>query len=402
MQISLVKVLKQIMAGYNVPVIVIKHIQDLEDVPYLKYRSAFIFDKDIQQEMQQILKSVLANTVYVIEDFLGIQHLYFYLQETKQYCIIGPFRTTASLKKDIEIFKGIDVSNETVEEMKNYYGNVPLVDEQIIHMSIIPILATAFSKERLEVKKIKESKPNSIIPSPMLFEKKEKTLEETMDRIEKRYEVEKELLDAVKNGDLAKAMYLTSKMQSREMIERFFGSLRLQKNSLIVYNTLLRKSIEKGRVHPYYIDEISARYSRQIELLNDDDDYFAFANRMISDYCSYVHKYSLNNYSSLVKIIIHYININLENDLSLHIIADYVNMNASYISNVFKQEVGVTLTDYIHHQRVQMAKELLRETNYSISFIAERVGIYDENYFSRIFKKISGYSPRAYRNRYLK
>ena len=67
---------------------------------------------------------------------------------------------------------------------------------------------------------------------------------------------------------------------------RFEGTLYQQKNKMIVLNTLLRKAIEPSKVHPYYIDAISSKYSRIIEEANEVPNEMMW--QMTRDYCAYV------------------------------------------------------------------------------------------------------------------
>lgn len=69
----------------------------------------------------------------------------------------------------------------------------------------------------------------------------------------------------------------------------------------------------------------------------------------------------------------------------------------SYLSSLFKQDTGTTLTDFINTQRIQRAANLLSSTEQNISVVAEQVGILDVNYFTKMFKKSMGSTPTQYR-----
>lgn len=70
----------------------------------------------------------------------------------------------------------------------------------------------------------------------------------------------------------------------------------------------------------------------------------------------------------------------------------------AYFRSIFKSIVNMSPTDYLNHVRISRALELLQVTSLSIAEIASRVGIYDANYFSRLFKKVTGYPPRYFKS----
>lgn len=86
-----------------------------------------------------------------------------------------------------------------------------------------------------------------------------------------------------------------------------------------------------------------------------------------------------------------------EPNLSLNRVAREVNISANYLSGVFSQEKGCTLTEYITDKRMEKARELLRTTDKRSGEVALEVGYRDSHYFSFIFKKTQGCTPRAYR-----
>ncbi len=107
-------------------------------------------------------------------------------------------------------------------------------------------------------------------------------------------------------------------------------------------------------------------------------------------------KYPLDQLS-LIQQIDQYIEINYKKKLSLDDIADALHINSSYLSRVYKLKKGKNLFDAILNLRIEAAKDYLINTDKRTYEISELVGVEDSSYFSKMFKKITGMSPKEYR-----
>ena len=109
---------------------------------------------------------------------------------------------------------------------------------------------------------------------------------------------------------------------------------------------------------------------------------------------------SARKYSDIIKTAQDMIMQNyMQEDISLNSVAEIVDMSPSYFSSVFSKEVGKTFVEYLTEIRMDKAKELLMCTSMKTSDIGHRVGYKDSHYFSFIFKKKQGCSPKEYRAR---
>ena len=123
---------------------------------------------------------------------------------------------------------------------------------------------------------------------------------------------------------------------------------------------------------------------------------------MLHKYCLMVKNHSMTGYSQVIKDVISYIDFHYAEDLSLAFFAEMCNMNKNYLSSLFKKEAGITLTDYIHQVRLRRAITLINSSSLSITTIAASCGYNDINYFTRIFKRTYGMSPKQYQKSILR
>ena len=92
-----------------------------------------------------------------------------------------------------------------------------------------------------------------------------------------------------------------------------------------------------------------------------------------------------------------YVHENYKNELRLKNIAEYIGINESYLSHLFKKEYGKSLITYLNEYRILKAQELILSSDVSLNLIAEAVGYPNYTYFSKVFKSITGTNAIDYR-----
>ncbi len=215
--------------------------------------------------------------------------------------------------------------------------------------------------------------------------------------LERRYAAENRLMYAVTHGQADTAEALMDSFSDARLERRSPDKVRDLKNYSIIANTLMRKAAESGKVHPMHIDSISSRFAKEIETARTAEEIYRLGREMARKYCLLVNNYSMKNYSPLVQKVLARVDADLTSDLGLEAQARLLNVNASYLSSLFKKETGCTLTDYVNNRRIEYAIYLLNTTDMQIQSIAQNCGFMDVNYFTRVFKKIVGRTPTEYR-----
>ena len=316
-------------------------------------------------------------------------------EENTLYCI-GPW-ADGPQSKESRAWCQTYLDEKAQKAVEEYHNRVRQLDDSAIKTSIFAVASLLYPEGEMKTVEWREFMPLRFRASVESFREKSFTEELPAELIAERYDAENQMLAAVTKGDAAAAMAAHERFSRFQLAPRLRSPLRDFKNFSIILNSLLRKAIEQASVHPYYIDHISARFALEIEALGSVEEGKRLRMRMLREYCSYVQKYSLRQYSPLIQKVINRINLHLESNLSLKTLAAECYISPSYLSNVFKQETGQTLTDYISSRRMERAAKLLLTTNARVAVVAEEVGILDVNYFTKMFKAATGETPTHFR-----
>lgn len=111
---------------------------------------------------------------------------------------------------------------------------------------------------------------------------------------------------------------------------------------------------------------------------------------------------NLYEYEKLVLKAQEYIRQHLSNDLNMQGIADYLHCSTSHLMHIFKKKTGKTVIEYITDERINKARQILKDSELPIHQTARICGYEDYSYFTRVFKKETGVTPRNYREIYRK
>lgn len=102
--------------------------------------------------------------------------------------------------------------------------------------------------------------------------------------------------------------------------------------------------------------------------------------------------------SADIKQIYNYIDMHLTSKITLEELSEFTGKAPSYLSNKFKHEVGITISEYLLHRRLEEAKEMLLFTNFSSQEIADNLNFASQSYFIKRFREQVGQTPKAYRD----
>lgn len=369
----------------------------------LGLRTLLEIDEAFEKPLIDVLGQVLPNTIHLLMD--GYMCKYIYLQLpgdiSENVLVIGPYQVKSFNHEEVlELAEKNNVPPAKMRDFESFYNGLPVVGDEGQLISLVDTFGefiwNGSSNYQFAEYELETSFENvTSIINKSLSEHDNLTWNSKL--IEARYAYENEFLFAVTQGNYPKAKHLISQVNSIQFDQRNADPIRDMKNYCIIINTLFRKSVERGGVHPIHIDSVSSEFAKKIELRSTLEEIQKLIYEMVKVYCQLVNKYSVKDYSPTVQKVIVMIESNLASDLTLSELAATLNINASYLSTVFKKETGKTVTGYVNEKRIELAQELLKTTNLQIQTIAQYCGIVDVHYFTRLFKKLSGVSPKQYR-----
>ena len=250
---------------------------------------------------------VNADIIKVIDNFKR-NYILITLPEIKRASalIIGPFLNKEFNSNDIlELSEQIKAPPKLAKDIENYYGSLPI----ILISSHLYGLIDAFAEHIYSTTNFKmiDVTKEYDWALPIISAQESITPEQTswnMELMQKRYDYENELMEAVARGQEHKIDVMFSRFTSMPFERRLKDPVMNFKNYIIVMNTLLRKAAEQGGVHPVYLDKISSEFALQIEGISTITNIQNMMSEMFHAYCRLVKKHSLKNYSPAVGKII--------------------------------------------------------------------------------------------------
>ncbi len=356
-------------------------------------------DKAYVQEFDKIFFEVKDKTVYRYADAFACRYIVFKLPDVDgEFALtIGPYLTAELTNERIlEQAEQAGIMPRQSKRLEVYYAELPLLTETHTLFAIVDTFAERLFGKRFAVADVateEESIEPPLASSHLLADDPEWA----MQAMEKRYAYENEMMQAVEQGHIHKAELFLKGFTEISFEKRLVDPLRNLKNYAIIMNTLLRKAAERGGVHPVYLDTLSSLFARKIESLPSVLAGNELMHEMFRSYCRLVKKHSTRQYSFPVQKAIAYIDADLTADLSLRALAKAQQLSDGYLSSLFHRETGKTLTDYVNERRIQHAKRLLETTSLQVQTVAQHCGVLDIHYFTRLFKKYTGMTPRSYR-----
>jgi two-component system response regulator YesN len=211
-------------------------------------------------------------------------------------------------------------------------------------------------------------------------------------------ESERELMGKVKIGDRTGAKEILNSILGTILFHNP-GDLGVLKVRLLELLSILSRSAVEGGVDVDVMLEKNLNFVNKVMHINNQQDLCAWISTALNEFIELVYSSQDARKVTQIRPAINYIDANYDKPITLADIAKVSYLSVSRLAHLFKEQMGITIIDYLTSVRIERAKQLLLGTEQSCTEICFQVGYNNQSYFSRTFKELVGMSPRQFRNR---
>lgn len=211
------------------------------------------------------------------------------------------------------------------------------------------------------------------------------------------YEKERLLLSLLRKKDFPQIKERIDDLLSYTIFSEKEGLSRTKLCALEMACVLARLSIETGADN-YIKQELFVIYPNLLQSASSFENLYRLQNEMAEFFMQYLHRLPrLSAGWTCVCQAKGFVHRNYPDRLTLSAASNYVNLNPSYFSSVFRRTNSIPFNTFVNQVRIAHSRQLLADTQQSVLDIAIAVGFEDQGYFTKTFRKYCGMTPGAYR-----
>lgn len=358
-----------------------------------------LFSGDILRELdvKDLLENAMSefpNKPFILENQIGLLFIIAVDASSKDndMYILGPAFSGAD---SLSVLNNLETNNYfSIAEKHNFINN----------LHDVPIISsTDLSRYAIMLHYLLNDIRIDSFNDVVFVSKDIKNTDNSIDKISKEhrgiYTAEKEFLSLVKEGNpqVFKQMQKMSTLSSGMRVD-VKDPVRNAKNNFIVLLTLVSRASIEGNLSPEVSYNLNDYYANRIESCTSVSEVSRLSMEMIDDYIkrNNIQK-KLIGLSKPIRNACDYIQLHLDEDISIETLAKNEGYTVYYFSHKFKKEMNISVADYIKKVKIDHAKTLLKDSNLSINEIVLELGFNSRNHFFTSFKKATGMSPSEYR-----
>ncbi|TQR21487.1 AraC family transcriptional regulator [Psychrobacillus vulpis] len=195
-----------------------------------------------------------------------------------------------------------------------------------------------------------------------------------------------------------------AKKTLREIIEKIITRagkhmILAVKYYYIQLSAVMARKLYECQVPADKVSAFSVSSVEVIELKMSDAQFLQYADELVEFFVMVITERKKPSFGhQTVNKVILFINDQIETDLTVEDIAKHFRISTSHLSRIFREHTGVTLVEYLNIRKIEECQYFLRHTNKGIADISDSFHFCNQSYFTRIFKKYTGLTPKQFRD----
>ena len=352
-----------------------------------------------QQHVKASIQAMALGESYLFACHAGLYHIVFPIVTQKTMfgsVIVGPFlmeEPDSSIVLDLEEKYEIDTKSLLKMSEASYHLKVITPEMANEYSLLLYYLVGSYNSNGRELMLSNKGKlfQQSRISESIQRYKQSGAIEEKDYPIE----LESQLITKVKIGDLSEARRILNELLAILILYENHSVDRLKIRIVELCSLLSRAAIERGSE----TNMVLQMNDRLISAIMGTDDIYDMCYQFQENMDIFTESlfFASDQSSMSIKKAAEYIAAHFSEELTLSRVADEIGLNPSYLSSLFKQVTGESFKEYLNSIRIKEAQHLLSNTSYPIMQIAVSCGFSDQSYFTKVFKKCTGLTPRQYR-----
>ncbi len=362
------------------------------------YHSLITLPKDPICVSENDILAVADNVGYFVDENFSY---YGIVNSKNQKIVMGPTRQIPLAEQELkELAFKADVPSSQIDDfvvaMKSI---IPMPLESI--MQILCVLNHVLNGEKTELKEIS------------IFDTKQQEIENDIEQsqvdatisqnerpsdLHNTFTIEQNIQSIVARGDSDALKQWVQNAPAVRGGTVAQNQLRQIKNIFIVTITLVSRAAISGGMDVEDSLSLSDMYIQKCELMHDLSEIINLQYRMVVDYTQRVANVRKGKFPTKLALdVANYVRHHLSEVISTEAIADELYLSRAYLSSKFKADTGENLSDFIQKEKIAEAKRLLRYTDKPLIAISSYLGFSSQSHFNRVFKSLTGKTPKEYR-----
>ncbi len=336
---------------------------------------------------------------YIFSCHADLCHIVFPLINNQTFLgsiLVGPFLMD---EPDSILMSGISkryhIPTEESFELYDEINHIPVVFPAMVN-HISRLLYFLFSNLIDEGKKLLKYNNQKLIQQSRINESIQRFKSIEANQSAYPYELEKELMTKAKLGDSKDANALLNQLLGYVFFSEG-SSLEIVKSRAVELCSLLSRSAIEGGAPTDSILKLNNEFLKNIQQITTLESLCFKLQEIVETFSNTMFNSIPSKNNEIVKKSMLYISQNFNRQITLDETAEHVHLHPSYFSTLFKQSTGSSFKEYLNMVRIEESKRLLANTDFSIIDIAIAAGFEDQSYFSKVFKKYTGITPKQYR-----